>query len=325
MHMKAIIRAQYGNADVLQFATLDRPVPQKNEVLIRVKAAGLDYGQWHLMSGRPYAMRLATGLTKPKQRVLGMDVSGAVEAVGAGVTRFQVGDAVFGASSGAFAEFTCAREDQLCLKPERLSFEQAAAASISGVTALIGLRDVAKVKPGQSVCVIGAGGGVGSWAVQLARHFGADITAVCSTSKVEFVRTLGAASVIDYTKTSLPIDGRFDVILDLAGNRPLGVLRKALAPRGTLVLGGGEGGDRFFGGMGRTLRAALWSMFLKQRLKMLVGFVKQEPLQALAQILGRPGVTPAVDRSFPLEQAADAMRMLVSGQAHGKLVLRVAA
>ena len=325
MHMKAIIRAQYGNADVLQFATLDRPVPQKNEVLIRVKAAGLDYGQWHLMSGRPYAMRLATGLTRPKQRVLGMDVSGAVEAVGAGVTRFQVGDAVFGASSGAFAEFTCAREDQLCLKPERLSFEQAAAASISGVTALIGLRDVAKVKPGQSVCVIGAGGGVGSWAVQLARHFGADITAVCSTSKVEFVRTLGAASVIDYTKTSLPIDGRFDVILDLAGNRPLGVLRKALAPRGTLVLGGGEGGDRFFGGMGRTLRAALWSMFLKQRLKMLVGFVKQEPLQALAQILGRPGVTPAVDRSFPLEQAADAMRMLVSGQAHGKLVLRVAA
>jgi NADPH:quinone reductase-like Zn-dependent oxidoreductase len=180
------------------------------------------------------------------------------------------------------------------------------------------------VLPGQSVCVIGAGGGVGSWAVQLARHFGAHVTAVCSTSKVEFVRSLGAAAVIDYTNSPLPSDGRFDVILDLAGNRPLSVLRKALAPRGTLVLGGGEGGDRFFGGMGRMLRAALWSMFLKQRLAMLVSFVKPEPLQALADILGQPGVTPAVDRSFPLEQAADAMRALVSSQVRGKLVLRIA-
>lgn len=323
--MKAVIRSQYGNPDVLEVTTLERPVPQKHEVLIRVKAAGLDYGQWHLMAGKPYLVRLATGLTKPKQRVLGIDVSGVVEAIGAEVTRFKVGDAVFGATSGTFAEFTCAREDQLCLKPDRLSFEQAAASAISGVTALIGLRDVAKVKPGQSVCVIGAGGGVGSWAVQLARHFGARVTAVCSSSKAEFVRSLGATSVIDYTKIPLPTDGRFDAILDLAGNRPLGVLRKALAPRGTLVLVGGEGGDRFFGGMGRTLRAALWSMFLKQRLAMLVSFVKPEPLRALADILGQPGVTPAVDRTFPLEQAADAMRALVLGQVHGKLVLCVAA
>jgi NADPH:quinone reductase-like Zn-dependent oxidoreductase len=175
------------------------------------------------------------------------------------------------------------------------------------------------------VCVIGAGGGVGSWAVQLARHFGAHVTAVCSSSKVDFVRSLGAASVIDYTQAPLPADGRFDVILDLAGNRPLRVLRKALAPRGTLVLGGGEGGDRFIGGLGRTLRAALWSMFLKQRLAMLVSFVKPEPLQALADILARPGVTPAVDRSFPLAEAADAMRALVSSQVRGKLVLHVAA
>jgi NADPH:quinone reductase-like Zn-dependent oxidoreductase len=323
--VKAIIRSQYGNPEVLQLATLERPVPQDNEVLIRVKAAGLDYGQWHLMAGKPYAMRLATGLTKPRQRVLGIDVSGVVEAVGAGVTRFKDGDAVFGAASGSFAEFSCAREDQLCLKPERLGFEQAAASAVSGVTALIGLRDVARVKPGQSVCVIGAGGGVGSWAVQLARHFGARVTAVCSSSKLEFVRSLGASSVIDYTTQPLPTDGRFDVILDLAGNRPLGVLRKALAPRGTLVLGGGEGGDRWTGGMGRTLRAALWSLLLKQRLVMLLGLVKPEPLRALADILGQPGVTPAVDRSVPLEQAADAMRALVSGQVRGKLVLRVAA
>lgn len=323
--MKAVIRTHYGDAKVLQVATLERPVPQKNEVLVRVQAAGLDYGQWHLMTGKPYVMRLATGLANPKQRVLGADVSGVVEAVGAAVRRFKVGDAVFGAASRTFAEFACAREDQLCLKPERLSFEQAAASAISGVTALIGLRDVAKVKPGQSVCVIGAGGGVGSWAVQLARHLGAHVTAVCSTSKLEFVRSLGATSVIDYTKVPMPTDGRFDVILDLAGNRPLGVLRKALAPRGTLVLGGGEGGDPFIGGMGRTLCAALWSIFLKQRLAMLMGFVKPEPLQALAAILGLPGVTPAVDRTFPLEGTADAMRTLVSGQVSGKLVIRVAA
>lgn len=323
--MKAITHSRYGSPEVLQVTTLERPVPQKNEVLIRVMAAGLDYGQWHLMAGKPHVMRLATGLTKPKQPVLGMDLSGVVEAVGAEVTRFKVGDAVFGAASRTFAEFACVREEQLCRKPERLSFEQAAASAISGVTALIGLRDVARVLPGQSVCVIGAGGGVGSWAVQLAGYFGAHVTAVCSTSKVEFARSLGATSVIDYTKVPLPTDGRYDVILDLAGNRPLSVLRKALAPRGTLVLGGGEGGDRFFGGMGRTLRAALWSMFLRQRLAMLMGFVKSEPLQALADILGQPGVTPAVDRVFPLEEAADAMRALVSGQVRGKLVLRVAA
>lgn len=322
--MKAIVHSQYGNPEVLHVSTLERPVPKKNEVLIRVKAAGVDYGQWHLMAGKPYAVRLATGVTRPRPRVLGMDVSGVVEAVGAEVTRFAIGDAVYGVASGTFAQFTCAREDQICRKPVRLSFEQAAASAISGVTALIGLRDVAKVQPGQSVCVIGAGGGVGSWAVQLARHFGAHVTAVCSTSKVEFVRALGAGSVIDYTKAPLPTDGRFDVIFDLAGNRPLGVLRKALAPRGTLVLGGGEGGDRFSGGMGRTLRAALWSVFLKQRLVMLVSLVKPKSLQALADILEQPGVTPAVDRTFPLEEAADAMRALVSSQVRGKLVLRIA-
>jgi NADPH:quinone reductase-like Zn-dependent oxidoreductase len=323
--MKAIIHSRYGNPEVLQLATLERPVPRKNEVLIRVMAAGLDYGQWHLMAGKPYAVRLATGLTKPRQRVLGVDVSGVVEAVGADVTRFKVGDAVFGASARTFAEFTCPREDQLCRKPERLSFEQAAASAISGVTALVGLRDVANVKPGQSVCVIGAGGGVGSWAVQLARHFGAQVTAVCSTSKIEFVRSLGATSVIDYTQAPLPGDGRFDVILDLAGNRPLSLLRKALAPRGTLVLGGGEEGDPLFGIMGRMLHAALWSMFVKQRLTTLISFVKPEQLRWLADLLGQPGVTPAVDRVFPLEQAADAVRALISGQVRGKLVLRVAA
>ncbi len=323
--MRAVVRSQYGDADVLEVARVERPVPRKDEVLIRVMAAGLDYGQWHLMTGRPYVMRLATGLTRPRQRVLGSDVSGVVEAVGAEVSRFKVGDEVFGAATATFAEFACAAEDQICPKPAHLSFEQAAATAVSGVTALIALRDVAKVEPGQAVCVIGAGGGVGSWAVQLARHFGADVTAVCSGSKADFVRSLGAASVIDHTRAPLPADGRFDVILDLAGRRPLSMLRRALAQSGTLVLGGGEGGDPVLGGMGRPLRAALWSMFLKQRLVMLMGFVRPEPLRALAGILERGDVTPAVDDVVPLEQAANAMRTLVSGKVRGKVVLRVAA
>ncbi|MFO1329442.1 MAG: NAD(P)-dependent alcohol dehydrogenase [Rubrivivax sp.] len=323
--MKALVRPRYGGPEVLQLAMRERPQPKPDEVLVRVQAAGVDYGQWHLMTGRPYAMRLATGLTRPRQPVLGMDLSGVVEAVGAAVTRFKAGDAVFGAASATYAEFSCVREDQLCLKPGHLSFEQAAASAVSGVTALIALRDVARLQPGQSVCVIGAGGGVGSWAVQLARHVGATVTAVCSGAKADFARSLGAGTVIDYTTTPLPTDGRFDVILDLAGRRPLGLLRRALAPRGTLVLGGGEGGDRVPGGMGRSWRAVLWSTVLKQRLAMLVGFVKPEPLQALADILARPGVTPAVDRVFALEQAADAMQQLVSGQVRGKLVLRIAA
>lgn len=323
VQMKAVTRAHYGGPGVLRVTLRERPVPRRDEVLIRVHAAGLDYGQWHLMTGLPYVMRVATGLTRPRQRGLGVDVSGVVEAVGATVTRFKVGDAVFGAASQAYAEFACAREDQLCLKPGRLSFEQAAVSAVSGVTALIGLRDAAQVKPGQSVCILGAGGGVGSWAVQLARHFGADVTAVCSTSKVEFVRSLGATSVVDYTRQALPTDGRFDVILDLAGHRPLRLLRQALAPGGTLVLGGGEGGDRFVGGLGRALRAKLGSMFSTQRVVVLMGFVQPEPLQALARILEPPGVTPAVDRSLLLEETADAMRALVSGQVRGKLVLRV--
>jgi NADPH:quinone reductase-like Zn-dependent oxidoreductase len=325
--VKAIIRKQYGNAEVLHISTIETPVPKRNEVLIRVRAAGVDYGQWHLLTGKPYAIRLATGLITPNERVhvLGMDVSGVVEAVGADVIRFRVGDAVFGAASRTFAEFTCAREDQICHKPDRLSFEQAAATTVSGVAALIALRDLANTRPGQSVCVIGAGGGVGSWAVQIARYFGASVTAVCSTSKIEFVQTLGTTSVIDYLTDPLPSDGRFDVILDMAGNRPLSVLRKALAPRGTLIFGGGEGGDRFFGGIARSLSAVLCSMFLKQRLKVLVSVVQPKHVQALSEILDKRGVSPAVGGIFSLEQAAEAMCTLVSGQARGKLVLRVAA
>lgn len=323
--MKAIIRSQYGNPDVIEVATLERPVPKEDEVLIKVKAAGIDYGVWHFMAGMPYALRLGTGLMKPKDQQLGMDVSGVIEAVGAKVTRFKVGDAVFGASRRTFAEFTTAREDELVLKPERLSFEQASVTAISGVTALEGIR-AGGVRAGQSVCIIGAGGGVGSWAVQIARHLGARVTAVCSGSKADFVRSLGAEVVIDYRKEALPTDGRFDVIFDLAGNRPLSVLRKALAPRGTLVLGGGEDGDRWLGGMGRSLQALLWSIFSKQKLVWLLALVKPERLQALVKLLDEaPTLTPAVDRTFKLEDAADGMRALIDRNVRGKLVLRVSA
>jgi NADPH:quinone reductase-like Zn-dependent oxidoreductase len=320
--MKAIVQSQYGEADVLSVATLERPQPKEDEVLVRVKAAGIDYGVWHLMSGKPYIMRLGTGLFAPRERQLGMDVSGVIEAVGAAVTRFKVGDEVFGAARRTFAEFTCAREDELVLKPSTVSFEEAAAAPVSGVTALMALR-AAGVKPGQRLCILGAGGGVGSWAVQLAaRHFGAMVTGVCSTSKVDFVRSLGAQHVLDYTREALPADGRFDAIVDLAGSRALGTLRKSLAPNGTLVLAGGEG-DHWFGGMGRSLRAALWSLFSKQKMKMLLALVKPEPLQTIASILQQGAIKPAVDRTFSLEQAAEGLRALTSKAVKGKLVLSV--
>lgn len=320
--MKAIIQSQYGEADVLSIATLERPTPKKNEVLVRVKAAGIDYGVWHLMSGKPYIMRLGTGLFAPRERQLGMDVSGVIEAVGSEVTRFKVGDEVFGAARRTFAEFTCAREDELVLKPAALSFEEAAASAVSGVTALQALRS-ADVKPGQRVCIVGAAGGVGSWAVQLAvKHFGANVTGVCSTSKLDFVRSLGATDVIDYTRESLPEDGRFDAIIDLAGSRSLGALRRSLAPKGTLVLAGGEG-DHWFGGMGRSLLGALWSIFLNQKLKPLLALVKPEPLAALASILEEGKVKPAVDRTFTLEQAAEGVRALTTKSVRGKLVLSV--
>ena len=323
MLMKAVIHSRYGNPEVLQVATLERPVPRKNEVLVRVMAAGLDYGQWHLMSGKPYVMRLATGLTKPKQRVLGKDLSGVVEAVGAAVTPFKVGDAVFGAASRTFAEFTCAREDQLCLKPERSSFEEAAATAVSGVTALIAVRDVAKIKPGQSLCLIGAGGGVGSWAVQLARHFGARVTAVCSTSKVELVRSLGATDVIDYSAQDVTTtDGRFDVVLDIAGGQPLSRLRRLIDGRGTLVVVGAEDNGNLIG-MRRQLLAVLTSPFVRQRLRMMVSNENSADLERLVELIERGDLTPSVGHAVPLDQAADAMALLVRGEARGKIAIAV--
>ena len=254
--MRAIVQYEYGTADVLQLAEIDRPTIKAGEVLVQVRAAGVDRGTWHLMAGKPYVMRLAFGVRGPRRAVPGLDVAGVVVAVGSDVTRFKPGDEVFGIGKGSFAEFAAAREDKLAHKPSSLTFEQAAAMSVSGQTALRGLRDVGGLQAGQKVLITGASGGVGTYAVQIAKALGAEVTGVCSTGKMDLVRSIGADHVIDYTHDDFA-DGEqhYDLILDIAGNSTLSRLRRALTPHGTVVIAGGEGGDRWFGGIDRQLRA----------------------------------------------------------------------
>lgn len=320
--MKAIVQDRYGPADVLRLDDVPAPVARDGEVLVRVHAAGVDQGVWHLMTGLPYLGRAAFGLRRPRMRIRGMDLAGRVEAVGAGVTRFRTGDEVFGSHTGTYAEYVCVPQDRLAPKPARLTFAQAAAVPISAVTALQGLRDAGRVQPGQSVLVIGAAGGVGSFAVQLARYFGAHVTAVCSGGKAELVRAIGADAVIDYTREEIT-DGarRYDVILDLAGNRPLRQLRRALAPRGTLVIAGGEGGGRWLGGVDRQLRAQLLSPFTGQRLRALMSRQRPDDLTLLRELLDAGDIVPVVDRAYPLGEAPAAIRYLRSGRARGKVVV----
>src|SRR5215212_6132616 len=325
--MKAIVQDTYGSADVLKFADIDRPVPTDNEVLIRVHAAGLHRGDWHVMTGLPYLIRLVVpslGLRKPKIRVRGMDVAGRVEAIGTQVTRFQPGDAVFGWCDGSFAEYASAPEDQLAAKPATLSFEQAAVVPISGFAALQGLRDVGGIQAGQRVLIIGAAGGVGSFAVQLAKAFGAQVTGVASTSQLELVRSIGADAVIDYTRQDVTDGTRhFDLILDCAGRRTLSQLRRALTPKGTLVIVGGEGGGRWMGGFLRNLRAPVLSRFVGQRLRMLASKPRLEDLQTLRELLEAGKLTPRVGRTYPLREVPEAIRALEAGHTRGKLVITI--
>ncbi|MEZ2392016.1 NAD(P)-dependent alcohol dehydrogenase [bacterium RCC_150] len=336
--MKAIVQDKYGSFDVLDYADVDVPVPGEGEVLIRVHAAGVDPGVWHLMTGLPYLTRvIGFGLRKPKVRVRGVALAGRVEAVGAKVVGFRPGDEVYGTCEGSFAEYAVARVDKIALKPVNLDFEQAAAVPISAATALKALRDTGRLQTGQSVLVIGAGGGVGSFAVQLAKAFGALVTGVCSTSKVEHVRSMGADDVIDYTKEDfLGSSGRrseadaravgsahYDLILDTGGNRPLYQLRRALTPTGTLVVVGGEGGGRFLGGFDRTLRAPLLSAFVGQKLRGLIAVESREDLQFLAGLIEAGKVVPAVDKAFSLDRAPEAIRYVHEGRARGKVVVTV--
>ena len=323
--MKAIVQDAYGSADVLELRDVHKPLVADHDVLVRVHAAGVNPGVWHLMTGMPYLMRiLGAGLLKPKNRVAGEDVAGRVEAIGKDVTRFQPGDEVFGTCKGSFAEYGCAREDQFVAKPTNLTFEQAAAVPDSAVTALHGLRDMGKVKPGQKVLIIGAGGGIGTFAVPIAKAFGAEVTGVCSTTKTDLVRSIGADHTIDYTWEDLA-DGRqhYDVLLDTAGNRSLSHLRRALTAQGTLVIIGGEGGGRWFG-VGRQLRALMLSPFVRQKLYSLFSLERsREDLQLLKELVETGKVTPVIDRTYPLSEVAEAVRYWEEGHARGKIVITV--
>jgi NADPH:quinone reductase-like Zn-dependent oxidoreductase len=326
--LKAIVQDRYGDLDVLEFRDVDQPVPTDDEVLVQVHAAGLHRGDWHVMTGLPYLIRIVVptlGLRKPKVPVRGMDLAGRVEAVGPNVTRFQPGDAVFGWCDGSFAEYATAPQDHLTPKPTTLSFEQAAVVPISGFAALQGLRDVGAIQSGQKVLVIGAAGGVGSFAVQLAKAFGAEVTGVASTSQVELVRSIGADHVIDYTRQDVTDGTRhWDLILDTAGRRSLSQLRRALTPKGTLVIVGGEGGGRWMGGFLRNLRAPVVSRFVGQRLRMLASKERPEDLQTLRELLEAGKVTPVIDRTYPLSEVPEAMRQLVEGHGRGgKIVITV--
>jgi NADPH:quinone reductase-like Zn-dependent oxidoreductase len=324
--MKAVVQDRYGSPAVLELRDTDKPVVGDDDVLVRVHAAGVDPGVWHLMTGLPYLVRImGYGLRTPKVGIRGRDVAGRVEAVGRNVTRFHPGEEVFGIGEGSFAEYVCARADKLAPKPANLSFEQAAAVPISALTALQALRDRGKVQPGQRVLVIGAAGGVGSFVVQLAKAFGAEVTGVCSTTKVDLVRSIGADEVIDYTREDIT-DGarRWDLIVDTAGRRSLSQLRRALTPRGTLVIVGGEGGGRWLGGFDRQiLRAPAVSAFSRQRLRPLVSKERSEDLLVLKDLIEAGKVTPVIDRTYPLREAPEAIRYLEEGHARGKIVITV--
>ncbi len=325
--MKAIVQDHYGSADVLHLREIDKPEVGLDDVLIRVHAAGVHIGDWHVMSGEPYLMRIiGFGFRGPKARVRGMDVAGTVEAVGQNVKRFQAGDQVFGTCDGSFAEYALARADMLALKPANLTFEQAAAVPTSAFTALQALR-TGGIQSGQKVLIVGASGGVGLFAVQIAKSFGAEVTGVCSTAKVDMVRSVGADHVIDYTKedfTNTRGGPRYDLMLDMGGNRSLSQLRRALTPRGTLVLVGGEGGDRWIG-IGRSLQALLVSPFVSHKLQPVASKPNQADLQVLKQLIEAGKITPVIDKTYSLSEAANAIRYLHEGRARGKLVISLRA
>jgi NADPH:quinone reductase-like Zn-dependent oxidoreductase len=321
--MRAILQDAYGSPDVFRLAQIGIPKVADDQVLVRVQAAGLDRGTWHLMAGQPYVLRLALGLRKPKNPVPGLDLAGTVVAVGSAVTRFSPGEEVFGTGHGSFAEYAVAPEDQLARKPDNLSFHQAAVVPVSGLTALQALTDVGRVKTGQRVLIIGASGGVGSYAVQLAKALGAEVTGVSSPAKLDLVRSLGADHVIDYTREDFA-DGehRYDLILDIAGNPTLSRLRRALTHTGTAVIVGGEQGGRLTG-LGRQFRAVALSVFIRQRLTFFVSKERASDLERLTEFIEAGQLTPSIDQIFSLDQVPEAMRRFAAGQARGKIAITV--
>jgi NADPH:quinone reductase-like Zn-dependent oxidoreductase len=322
--MKAMTRTVYGPAEVLEFVEVEVPVPGPDEVLIRVRAAGVGPEVWHVMTGRPYLVRImGFGLRKPKNPLLGVDVSGVVEAVGSNVTQVRPGDEVFGTCAGSLAEYACARADNVAPKPKNLTLEQAAALPTSGCTALQGLRDVGRVAQGHSVLIIGASGGVGTFAVQIAKALGADVTGVCRTNAMELVRSIGADEVIDYTRQDFADEEpRYDLILDTAGRRSLTRLRRALARRGTLVIVGGEGGGKWTGGFERQiLRATLLSLIVRQRMRPLTSTARREDLLALKELVETGRMTPVISKTCGLSEAATLLSDAQEGHGRGKAMV----
>lgn len=319
--MKAIVYEKYGAPDVLELREVDKPVVRDDEVLVRVHAAAVGKGDWLTVRGLPYVARMRYGLPKPKNSVPGFDVAGRIEAVGRNVTQLQPGDEVFGWCDGSFAEYASVPEGQLVLKPANLTFDQAAAVPISAFAALQALRDTGQVQPGQKVVITGASGGVGTFAVQLAKAFGADVTGVCSTQSVDMVRSIGADHVIDYTQEDFTRSGqRYDLILEMAGNRSLSDLRRALTPKGTLVIVGGSGG-RWFMGTGRTLRAVLLSPFVRQRLRSFFSKPRSGDLVVLKELIEAGKFTPVIDRTFPLNETSEAIGYVGERSTQGKTVI----
>lgn len=323
--MQAIVQYAYGGSETLSLQRMDLPSIGRDEVLLRVHAAGVDRAVWHLLTGTPYLVRPVFGLCKPRMPIPGIDLSGQVVAVGSQVTHLRIGDEVFGLGTGAYAEYACAQASQLVLRPRQLDATAASVCAMSGVTALQALRQVGQVQAGQHVLIIGASGGVGSYAVQIAKCFGAEVSALCSAAKADFVKTLGADHVFDYACFDmLSHTPRYDLIIDIAGNRPLASLRRLLTPRGTLVIVGGEHAGRWTGGLGRQLAAWLLNPFQQQHLHALISIVRQDDLRQLADLLASGCVRPTLECVFPLTEAARAIDHLQSGRVRGKTAIVIA-
>ena len=319
--MRAIVQDRYGGTDQLRLEEVPAPAPGRDEVLVRVGAAGVDRGTWHVMAGMPLVARLGLGLRRPRARIPGRDVAGTVESVGEGVSGYAPGDPVYGTAAGSFAELAVVPLKRLARRPSTLSVEEAAAVPVSGLTALQALR-AGRVGRGSRVLVIGASGGVGSYAVQLAADQGAHVTGVCGPAKADLVRSMGAEHVVDHTTTPLEDLGeRFDAVLDICGHRPLRLLRRLVTERGALVIVGSEGGGRWLGGLERSIGAALLSPFVRQRLVMLVASENSRDLAALSEVIERGGMRPALERTYPLERAAEAIDHVAAGRARGKVVV----
>jgi NADPH:quinone reductase-like Zn-dependent oxidoreductase len=322
--MQAIVNRKYGSPDDLKLEEIDKPALGDDGVLVRVRAASVNPYDWHFMRGLPYIARPMLGLRKPKKSVSGVDLAGQVEAVGKNVTQCRPGDEVFGAGrEGSLAEYVCGGENDFAPKSVGLTFEQAAAIPMAGCTALQALRDGGQLQPGQKVLINGAAGGVGTFAVQIAKALGADVTGVCSTSNVDLVRSIGADQVVDYTREDFArSDRRYDLVLDLVANRSLSDLRRALTPEGALVLSGG-GGGRLLGPVGLIFRANVRSRFVSQRLISFLAQLGRDDLVALTELIEAGKVTPVVDRTYPLSEAPEAIRYLETGHARGKVVVTV--